>query len=255
MRTEDEELEALKAAAAGARGRMQEAGTLSAPKLEPIAAPAARALRAVSLPPAPAPRQPNCRVCETPLEKWGTCESCKRHMRLGASYSMLPASFAWCTLRSPDLYKRIFAKKALAQGEKARDEPRVVFTGPAGSGKTSLACAILRDRFVEKDEGFLFQPAYLLALARQRHKLGEGEPPEIEASLQVDVLLIDDLGMEKPGPTSVNDIEIVIYERHLRGQSTWITTWMGREKVRERYGDGIARRIYEDATLIDCGAK
>ena len=130
----------------------------------------------------------------------------------------------------------------------------IAIDGPAGSGKTSLACAVLKARYILTGKFFQFAPASVIAMARSRHKLGAGDPQEIVDALTAEVLLIDDLGFEKPGPTSVGDVETVIYERHLHARPTWVTTWMRSDKARERYGDGIARRLFEGATIIDCGA-
>lgn len=195
----------------------------------------------------PVHRQFTVRVCDTCLEERN------RETRIENAKAMIPESFAWAGFSAPELRARVVSTPAIAQASAAVLVPRVVFLGPAGSGKTSLACAAMRARYYATGEFFYFAPASTLAMARARHKLGAGDPRELIEALQAPVLLIDDLGFEKPGPTSVNDVETVIYERHLHARPTWVTTWMRSDKARERYGDGIARRLFEGATIIDCG--
>ena len=60
------------------------------------------------------------------------------------------------------------------------------------------------------------------------------------------------------GPTAAltelaNAVPDVLFERHAEGRPTWLTTAMTREAMAERYGDGLARRVYEGAKIIDCG--
>lgn len=210
-----------------------------------------------------------CRVCDVALDEGNSdlatwvgrpactkCESAeRRRARVRTGHEMLPESFQWAAFESDELRARVLAPGAIESARAAILAPRVAFLGAAGSGKTSLAAAAMRARYVEDGQRYAFAPAYLIAIARSRHKLGEGDPEEVKSAIDAPMLLIDDLGFEKPGPTSVNDLEIVIYERHLRGRPTWVTTWLTVAKARERYGDGIARRLFEGATIIDCGGK
>jgi hypothetical protein len=47
----------------------------------------------------------------------------------------------------------------------------------------------------------------------------------------------------------------VILERATYGRPTWITTWMSPDQAAQRYGDGIARRLFEAGRVkvIQCG--
>jgi DNA replication protein DnaC len=132
--------------------------------------------------------------------------------------------------------------------------PGLLLFGPSGSGKTSLACALLRAweaRDVRRRGVFL--PAWKLAVARAQYGLGHGEPPEVERALSAALLVLDDLGSERN--TATNAVPDVIFERAYAGRLTWVTTWMTAEQVAQRYGDGIARRLWERGrvTVIACG--
>jgi hypothetical protein len=52
-----------------------------------------------------------------------------------------------------------------------------------------------------------------------------------------------------------NAVPEVIMDRVNDGRPTWVTTWMTPEQVAQRYGDGIARRLYEAGrvVVIGCG--
>jgi hypothetical protein len=67
------------------------------------------------------------------------------------------------------------------------------------------------------------------------------------------LLVLDDLGSERN--TALNAVPDILAERAYLGRPTWVTTWMTAEQVAQRYGDGIARRLYEaDRTaVVACG--
>ena len=110
---------------------------------------------------------------------------------------------------------------------------------------------MLRARLEASDANVLFAPAWRLGVARAR---SEDSSPELLArALRADLLVLDDLGSERNVPS--NPVPDVIFERHADDRATWVTTWMTPEKLTERYGDGIARRVFERAVIIDCGAK
>jgi hypothetical protein len=49
----------------------------------------------------------------------------------------------------------------------------------------------------------------------------------------------------------------VIFEREAQGLATWFTTWTAPgegDAIAKLLGDGIARRVWERALIIDCAA-
>lgn len=183
---------------------------------------AARAERVRAVARMPAPVRPN-------VERW------------------VPPLFRWAILSAPELVQRC-PERAVRIGKLAVACDRVVLVGPSGAGKTSLATAMLRAS-TRWDRRWM--PARALACARAAFGLGDGEPPLVERALACDLLLLDDLGSENRIPTS--PVADVIAERHERLKATWVTTWMRENDVAQRYGEGIARRLFEGATVIDCG--
>jgi DNA replication protein DnaC len=164
-------------------------------------------------------------------------------------------SFRWATLDAGELRTRVSRGRAIVDAAAALTSTGLLLVGPSGSGKTSLACALLRawDARYPRRRG-VFMPAWKLGVARAQHGLGQGEPPEVERALTTRLLVLDDLGSERN--TATNAVPDVIFARALDGLPTWVTTWMTAEAVTQRYGDGIARRLYEAGrlTVIACGS-
>lgn len=90
----------------------------------------------------------------------------------------------------------------------------VVFTGPIGAGKTFLASALLIAQIREHGKSGL----YITFLDYIRRLLPDGEEPEAQRALRdrarnVDVLLIDDLGVEKTSAFALRELWGIIHER------------------------------------------
>ena len=85
-------------------------------------------------------------------------------------------------------------------------------------------------------------------VARARSE--DSDPASIRTATSADLLVLDDLGTERNIPS--NPVPDIIFERHAEGRATWVTTWMTRLQLAERYGDGVARRVFERAVVIDC---
>ena len=163
----------------------------------------------------------------------------------------IPASFRWARFGLPELPARVKRQGAIAEAQGAVRTRRVVLVGPAGHGKTSLLAAMCRARAEVAAQRNCFVLACRLGLARAQHGLGEGEAALVHRAIHAPILMLDDLGNEKN--TQQNAVPDVLFERHAEGRPTWLTTAMSREAMAERYGDGLARRVYEGAKIIDCG--
>jgi DNA replication protein DnaC len=176
----------------------------------------------------------------------------RRSEAMSALSNTIPDTYRWARFSAPELSKR--AGKAVA---KARDDelwkcPRLVFMGPAGSGKTSVAVACLRRWVHTHARAGGFFNAFALGNARLQHPAGRGEAELVEQAMKRPLVLLDDLGSERSvAGCAVPD---VIYERHAYERPIWITTGLTRPQISERYGDGIARRVFERATVLPFGA-
>lgn len=165
----------------------------------------------------------------------------------------LPTDFDAARLDATWLAKLVGAQ-AIAQASQNLAAARVVFVGPSGAGKTSLAIAMFRAAIeAEQPSAYrrcthLYVSAFKLAKARACHPLGEGEAPLVAQALRSSVLLLDEVGGEDPRHASA--VAEVIYERHAEGMPTWVTTGTDPEKLAARYGGGIGRRMFEGATVM-----
>lgn len=166
----------------------------------------------------------------------------------------IPPAHAEASLDAPWLVKLI-GDSAIETARGALDAERVAAVGPAGSGKTSLVCAMLAaSKFLPKDGAWpRYTSAHQLAKARAFHPLGEGEAPVIARALSAGLLVIDELGGEDQRYASA--VAEVIYERHANAMPTWVTTGVGPKEIGDRYGGGISRRIFEGATVFRLGAR
>jgi DNA replication protein DnaC len=158
-----------------------------------------------------------------------------------------------------DWLARLVGPTAMEMARAADGSRSAVLVGPPGSGKTSLAVAMFRaviERAADEQVHLLSHratSAHALAKARAFHPLGEGEAPAVLAALEADLLLLDELGGEDSRYASA--VTEVIYERHAQMRPTWITTGVDPKSVANRYGGGIARRVFEDATLLQLGGR
>lgn len=163
--------------------------------------------------------------------------------------STIPPGYAWAALGAPALSKRVKAQESLESlAERILAAANVVFVGPAGAGKTSLAVACLRE-LVSK--GGIYVSAVRLGQASIQHRAGQGDAPLVELACSTPLLLLDDVGSEQN--TAVNAVPPVIFQRHEQAMRTWVTTGLRFKELQERYGDGIARRISEHALVVRLG--
>jgi DNA replication protein DnaC len=187
-----------------------------------------------------------------------SCEPCRvrlaaereRTWRVELTRECLPARYRWCGFDAPELAARVSDARAIAKARAAVEAgaDRLLFTGDgAGVGKTVLAsCCLLAYATVRGLHG-RFVDAQALAHARALAPLG-AEPPDVVAAFEADALVLDELGADKPIHNS--PIAEVLHRRHADMRLTIVTTGFTVEELGQRYGDGIARRLAEDAATV-----
>lgn len=186
-----------------------------------------------------------------PLVCFDCVEKADRRQRARELLSaVIPAQFAWSSFESPLLPDRVrVGAGTIGLALQAVGSRRVVLLGESGVGKTSLAVAMLRRWSECQAKPGAFALATDLASARSRENFGR-ESDLVIAATTSRLLVLDDLGTERDNPRSA--VEEVILKRHAEGRSLWVTTWMDPDKMAARYGDGIARRVFEGARIIEC---
>jgi len=206
----------------------------------------------------------HCR-CGKATEHPGMCQQCAdedqerdRKRAISARVMVLPVAFRWASFDSEDLERRsskgsVTKAKKVAEGLCGGRVSGVTFLGPAGSGKTSLACAMLRTTFA-LPIGFspLFCGSIALSRARQDSGLGH-TPQEIHDAIHASIIVLDDVGQE---PARLSDsVAEVIHERHNDSKPTIITSGLSADELVHRYGDGTARRMFERSALLQLKGK
>jgi hypothetical protein len=191
---------------------------------------------------------PDCGIETMRLPCWD-CDARKardRHAAKALDRMGIPARFAWARLDAPELPRRVcpvgasgepVRLSAVVDAVRAWGGPAVLFAGPSGTGKTSLAIALIRDV-----PGAMVVTAS--ALERANIETRAGTTSELVArACRARCLLIDDLGQDKT--TSFSAVEGVINHRHNTEAPTWVTTGLSAEQVEARYGAGVRRRLNE----------
>jgi DNA replication protein DnaC len=193
-----------------------------------------------------------CRTCSSPVSSPGFCEPCdaarSRQRWARRALEVIPRAFSEAALDAPWLVALVGAK-VIDEAVAALAATRIVAVGPPGAGKTSLVAAMLvRAQFAFRDPSPLWVSAHAIAKARAGHPLGQGEAPLIERALRASILVVDELGGEDERYAGA--VKELLFERHAQEQPTWVTTGVGPQQISDRYGGGIARRVFEDATVF-----
>lgn len=191
------------------------------------------------------------------MRRCGACEARKRYegARRGKERAIaetertIPAHFAWARFDSPLLVERVQPRAAVDLAKSAKAARLVVLQGESGTGKTSLAVAMLR-AIADRGERGMFVDARALTRARQGHGFGGGEAPLIERAMRARVLVLDEVGAERGVGMAESVVAEVIHERHAHARQTIYCTPFTSTELVERYGAGIVRRMLEDVTAI-----
>jgi DNA replication protein DnaC len=194
---------------------------------------------------------PQCPVCAAELCTSGRCIDCEdrahavqRDRWLASSDfgNHVPARWQWARFAAPELADRVRDTRATDQAMALGAGASAAFVGQPGSGKTTLAVCVARQR-VREGVRVYFATAHDLARARAAYGLGEGEPDIVREAVRAKLLILDDLGQEPL--TQQSAVTDVIYARHNAMRPTLVTTGMSPAAMSERYGGGTARRVYE----------
>ena len=185
--------------------------------------------------------------CQECAERGGIARR-RRGEALGTWEASVPGRYAWVRgFDAPELAERVHAEAVTRAKVLGAKFDRVALLGNAGAGKTVIGVALLH-AVANAGTRVAFVEARTLASARAQHGLGMGEAPDVRDAIAAPVAAIDDIGSEAQTPQSA--VTDVIHARHAAGRPTIFTCALDVDATRLRYGDGVARRMFEGASII-----
>ena len=134
----------------------------------------------------------------------------------------------------------------------------IFLTGGRGIGKTHLAAALMREAALavkpvkyldayridlKRLPLFVSVPELLLEIRDTYNGNGVSEKEVIDRYSWVHVLVLDDLGVEKPSEWVLQTLYIILDRRYRENLRTIITSNLGIEEIEEKLDDRIASRI------------
>jgi len=132
-------------------------------------------------------------------------------------------------------------QKAFEKIQKNIDKSLLI-SGTVGTGKTHLAISVLRELVKQKDVRFISVPRLLYEIRKGFESNGSNLFDEI---VNTEVLVLDDLGAEKPSQWVEEQLFILINTRYENELQTIITTNCTLEQLTERLGERIVSRLLE----------
>ncbi len=114
---------------------------------------------------------------------------------------------------------RLLASEPLPTGQ------TVILVGPPGAGKTYGAAALLREQIRRWGKSGLYVTSYnYVNTMRPDHATVADQMSLQRRASGVDILLLDDLGIEKSSPATMRELWYLIDERSKHGRATIVTS-------------------------------
>jgi DNA replication protein DnaC len=138
----------------------------------------------------------------------------------------------------------------------------LLLVGPAGRGKTHLACAILSELVTTKGVGGLYADFSDLLLRIQtsfRPDADSSKESVLTPYAEAELLVLDELGASKPHPWVLDVLYNLLNTRYNRKRITIATSNFEdepdaasgeRERLEDRIGYRLRSRLYEMCTLV-----
>jgi len=137
----------------------------------------------------------------------------------------------------------------------AKDPAGILWlAGGPGSGKTHLALSIIRRRMEGGDASVLFaEVPYLLDRLTEDYLADDSPMLKETRWATVGLLVLDDLGAEKPTEHKIERLTMVVNERVLHDLPTIVTSNARPQEMGERLPARLLSRLQENGLLIQTG--
>ena len=187
-------------------------------------------------------------------------EECMRQNKIRKLYEYSKINprlkgYMFDNFRTDQTNERAFRKaKKFANEVLLRKSKSLIITGNVGTGKTHIAASIA-NYLIQNEVRVIFGTLInLLGEVKDTYKNdGKTESDIIEKYSKVPLLIIDDLGKEKPSEWTLEKLFTIINNRYENNLPVVITTNYNREQLRERLAnnqnyiiaDSIISRLYQ----------
>jgi len=121
----------------------------------------------------------------------------------------------------------------------------ILFWGPPGVGKSHLAAAIANSLLERGDAPLFLNVVHFLSRLRNLLREEESEVPEMERALRADLLILDDLGAEKPTEWALEKIYQLVNLRYESLRPMIATTNLDLNSLERLLGERTFGRLIE----------
>lgn len=149
-----------------------------------------------------------------------------------------------------------FAKKCVqillqfTQNFDENSKRNIIMCGASGTGKTFLAKSIAKELLAQKKSTY-FVSSFELGDAFLADHLGSSNNWQMSDLIDLDVLLIDDLGTEPMRKNVTKEYLLVLLsERLAKNKSTIITTNLNADHILAKYGERIFSRMFDKRSTL-----
>lgn len=144
-----------------------------------------------------------------------------------------------------------FKNYARGFGEKS---PNFLFTGGTGLGKTFTSACIAREA-ARRGASVVYETVTGAIEPFEDVKFGRAEPDgeaytQRSRILESDLLIVDDLGTEMQTAFSDSVLYTIVNSRLISGKKTIISTNLGKDELRSRYGAQLSSRLLGEYAVV-----
>ncbi|WBW50013.1 ATP-binding protein [Peptoniphilus equinus] len=122
----------------------------------------------------------------------------------------------------------------------------MLFYGTTGQGKTFMLNCIAKE-LLDKNVNVIYQTAFNIVdiVEDRRFRRNEATQMKYELLLNSDLLIIDDLGIERINAFSTSEIFNIVNSRLLSGKKTLISTNLSPKELSSTYTDRVFSRVFQ----------